>query len=324
MRQGKISQNQWRRSVGKKIQYQSENLVLKPAPGRDCSVYRQGEGTFICPTINSSSGPLPFLGKKAFYHMQNDLLAAGARPKGMMVQLLLPLSAEEKEIQSIMGQLGELAARYEVDICGGHTEVSELVTSPLLTLSGFGKQLVPDTGSHKLKPGQQIVMTKWAGAAGAAEMAYLHKEELIRYFPKIFVEEAVDYLYEEVEGSSLLSGEREVEIALASGVRAFHNISHNGIYGALWEMAEASGTGLRIDGGAIPIRQESIEICERYEKNPYQIDSQGSMLMGTDHGEELVARLRDHQIFAEIIGCATEGKDRVICQGEETRYLTPP
>lgn len=54
----------------------------------------------------------------------------------------------------------------------------------------------------------------------------------------------------------------EAAVAARSGVSAMHDITEGGIFGALWEMAEASGVGLEIDLKKIPVRQETIEICE--------------------------------------------------------------
>ena len=58
--------------------------------------------------------------------------------------------------------------------------------------------------------------------------------------------------------------------------QAMHDVTEGGIYGALWELAEASGVGLEIDLKAIPIRQETVEVCEQFHLNPYQLISSGS------------------------------------------------
>lgn len=42
---------------------------------------------------------------------------------------------------------------------------------------------------------------------------------------------------------SLLSIEKEIKTAWDMGARAFHNITKNGVFGALWEMAEMSHAG---------------------------------------------------------------------------------
>ena len=324
MKKGKISQNQWNRSVDKKIRYRSKHLVERPLAGSETLTYRLLSETVVGSTMQTETGPAEILGKKAFYRMYNALLAAGTRAEGMQVQLLLPESASEQQIKNIMGQLGEYGAAYEVDIGRVHTEISELVKAPLLTLSGFGKQDVTETGSSRFCPGQQIIMTKWAGAAGAAELAYVNKRSLMKYFPAVYVDEAVEYLWEKTAGESLLSIEKEIKTAWDMGAGAFHNVTKNGVFGALWEMAEMSHAGLEVHFAAIPVRQESIEICEQYGVNLYETDSLGSVLIGAEHGEDLVRRLREEGIPATIIGRVTDGNDRTICRGEETRFLTPP
>ena len=92
----------------------------------------------------------------------------------------------------------------------------------------------------------------------------------------------------------------------------------------LMEMAEASGVGLDIDLKKIPIRQETIEICEVYDINPYLLISSGAMLIGTDHGSRLVEELTRAGIHASVIGYAVEGRDRIVRNGDEKRFLEPP
>ena len=52
--------------------------------------------------------------------------------------------------------------------------------------------------------------------------------------------------------------------------------------------------------------------------------SSGSMLIATDNGQELVRRLEEAGIHGSVIGRATEGRDRILRNGEETRYLDRP
>ena len=71
--------------------------------------------------------------------------------------------------------------------------------------------------------------------------------------------------------ASLLSVVKDSRVAMQVGVSAMHDVTEGGIFGALWEMAEASGVGLCVDLKKIPIRQETIEICEFFNLNPYQL-----------------------------------------------------
>ena len=111
---------------------------------------------------------------------------------------------------------------------------------------------------------------------------------------------------------------------MKSGVRAMHDVTTGGIFGALWELAEASGVGLDITLKKIPIRQETVEICEFFDINPYQIASGGSLLMAAEDGNRLVMDLVKEGIPAVVVGKATAGNDRVLINEEERRFLEPP
>ena len=115
----------------------------------------------------------------------------------------------------------------------------------------------------------------------------------------------------------------EAFIAAEAGVHAMHDVTEGGIFGALWEIGEASDVGITADLRKIPIKQETVEICEVFGINPYMLISSGSMLIGCLHGNELVEKLAKKGISAAVIGRATESNDRVVINGEETRYLEP-
>ena len=68
-----------------------------------------------------------------------------------------------------------------------------------------------------------------------------------------------------------------------------------------------------------------MEVCNYYDLNPYELLSSGCLLMAAkEDGEALVAELLNAGIPAAIIGSLTDGNDKVITNGEETRYLDLP
>ena len=71
------------------------------------------------------------------------------------------------------------------------------------------------------------------------------------------------------------------------------------------------------------MKQETIEICEFFDLNPYEFLSGGSLLLAVKDGEELVRELGAQGIYAAVIGQSAQGNDRIIMNGEETRYLEP-
>ena len=103
-----------------------------------------------------------------------------------------------------------------------------------------------------------------------------------------------------------------------------HDITEGGVYGALWEISKASGVGVEVCIEDIPLRQHTIEFCERYDLNPYQLISSGSMLITTDHGRTLVNELEQAGIKATIIGHTTDSRDKVIYRQGKAANLEAP
>ena len=88
-------------------------------------------------------------------------------------------------------------------------------------------------------------------------------------------------------------------------------------------MAESSGVGLEIDLKKLPIRQETVEICNFLDWNPYELISGGSLLIAAENGADLVRKLEAEKIPAAVVGRTTRGKDRIVKNGEEKRFLEP-
>ena len=255
------------------------------------------------------TGTAKDIGKLAIQITANDLASAGAEPIGVLLTILLPDGTREIALKRIMEQM-ELACREaKMQILGGHTEVTAVVNQPVVNVAGVAKakkgKLISTAGARRI------------GLEGTTIFAKEKEMELKEHFPASFVDTAKAF-------DQYLSVVPEAAVAVKSGVAAMHDVTEGGLFGALWEMAEASGVGLEIDLKKIPIRQETVEICEYFDVNPYGLISSGMMLMASEDGNALVHALAEANIPATVIGKATEGNDRVIVRDEERRFLDPP
>lgn len=257
-------------------------------------------------------------GKRAVFSVCNDLACAGTRPAGLLLTALLPGNVEEQQIRVMVKGIADACEPLGLQILGGHTEVTSAVNRPVISVTGVGKvrmdRMISPGGA---KPGDDILVTKWIALEGTFRIAKRKEEELAASYPRYMIREAAEF-------DRYLSVLPEAELAAEAGVHAMHDISEGGVFGALWELAECSGVGLEIELKKIPLRQETVEICDFYGLNPYQMVSGGSMLMAAEDGNGLVHRLAQEGIPAVIVGKATAGNDRVILNGEERRFLELP
>lgn len=317
MRPGKISENVLKRSVLKKIKTHREEVVSGAGIGKDCAILAFGEEQTVL-SVTPVTAPVTELSSYAIPMVLNNIAVAGAHPVGVMLSILLPEETEETELRQIMEQAEEVCHAWNVEIMGGHTEVTSVVAKPVMTVTGVGRKEAARAGFPQgIKANQDIVVSKWIGLEGTVRLAKEHKEELCSKYPVRMIEEAAGY-------DKYLSVIPEAATAMKSGVCGMHDVSRGGIFGALWEMASGAGVGLEVDLKKLPIKQETVEICEFFELNPYELLSGGCLIMVTEDGNGLVAALAREEIPAVIVGRTTDSNDRILYNEDEKRYLDMP
>lgn len=302
----------------KQLHYKRDEVILGPGIGEDCAALALAEDEILVMSTDPITGTAKDIGKLAIQITANDLASAGAEPIGVMLTILLPDGTREIALKRIMEQMECACREAKMQILGGHTEVTAVVKQPVVNVAGVAKakkgSLISTAGA---RAGMDIVVSKWVGIEGTMIFAKEKEAELKEHFPADFVDTAIGF-------DRYLSVVPEAAVATQSSVAAMHDVTEGGLFGALWEMAEASGVGLEIDLKKIPIRQETVEICEYFDVNPYGLISSGMMLMASADGNALVLALQEAGIPATVIGKATEGNDRVIIRDEERRFLEPP
>lgn len=318
MRTGKISENVLRRSVLRLIKNHREEVIKGAEVGGDCAFLTWGRAQ-VMSALSTQTVPFPI--KKAGYLAVmaacNNLEAGGAKPVAVMLSLILPEEAQEECLKKIMDQAEMCCETLQIQIAGGHTEVSPAVKSPVITATAIGEVQKTLQEKKSNPPDMDIVMSKWTGLEGTAILAEERETELLGRFPVYLVNKAK-------KCEACLSIASEAAIALKSGVYAMHDVRSGGIFGALWELSRKIDVGLNVNLKQIPIRQETIEICELFGLNPYELLSGGSLLMVTENGGRLKAELESAGIPASVIGRTNGGNDKTVTNQDETRYLTMP
>ena len=175
----------------------------------------------------------------------------------------------------------------------------------------------------QLQPGDELIVAGPVAAEGTAWIAENHHDRLREFFAERFLDDA--RRLPEVYGTGMEKENNQVwKMAEKAGVSARYLMGEGGFLAALWKMAEASGVGLEVDLRSVPIRQETIEICEIFDVNPYKLLSGGSVLLGIQGGDAFVQELRREGIMAAVIGQTNSGNDRLLYSGGNARYLERP
>ena len=315
MKAGKLKESILKRSILKQLHKRNDDVIVAPAVGGDYGAISVTEDVAVVLSSDPVTLTKEAIGSTAIIAACNDVACSGATPCGVSVTMLLPTSYNEEELRDLMKDLDKACESCGVDIVSGHTEASRAVKEPLVMVTAMGtvskKSMVH---SSHVRPGMDIVATKWVALEGTAILAREKEEDLRTRYAQPFIDNAKVF-------GQMMSILPEAAVAVKSGASAMHDVSEGGIFGALWELAESAGVGLEIDLKKIPIRQETIEICEFFDVNPYKLLSGGCLLIATEDGNGLVMELEKADIPAVIIGKATDSNDRVLINEDERRFL---
>ena len=312
MKAGKLSEAELKRSVLGQLHASGDRAQI-PAIGQDGAIVRTDGADVVCAVSTMPAAPAMRV-PVTVYTACNNLACCGADPVGILVSLLLPTSADEPMLRGMMGEIDAVCAGEHMQVLGGHTEVTRQVTRPVLSVTAVGLLRRDAPVGQTVRPGMDILVTNRVGTAGAAILAHVREEELRSRYAQPFLDRA-----KQTDGG--LSVRTAALAALQSKAAAMHDVSAGGIYGALREFAENFDVGLEIDLKAIPIRQETVEICEFFHLNPYKLLSTGSLLVAAEDGGVVAAKIRQANGEAAVIGKITDGNDRVLLCGEERRFL---
>ena len=319
MRTGKLAEPVWKRSV-----YRQLNMDITGTRGHygaDCIALNCTDKQEV-QYMTVSAGPLP--GYEDHPVMQvteavNRLAVCDASPTAMQMQALLPETMEEPQFQQYMKAYAAAAKGYQMDVQDVCVSVSQAVAAPqfFVICTGVRTAGLQNDFQEILRPGQELVMTKWIALAGTAALASKYQKELYGRYPFTLIDRAREF-------EKLICVAEEARAISHFGSCAAHHLGEGGIFTALWEMSDRAGVGLEVDLKKIPVKQETVEITEYFDINPYYLYSAGSLLIGTEHAEALIAELAAKGIPAAVIGRVTDGKERVILNGEDRRYLERP
>lgn len=296
MRIGKLTNEQLDRLILSKLKHTRREVVCAPSVGVDCTAVALEKGLAVlsCDPITAAESGI---GRLTVNVSCNDAAASGAEPIGLMVTLLLPPSVTEDEVGALMDELVEAAEKANVDVIGGHTEitpaVTRIVTCATVIAQPAGDALITPKG---MCAGDDVILTKHAGLEGAIILA-----DKLPEGQDVLTEEELA----EVRGfTAQTSVVKEGLIAALNGADAMHDVTEGGVFGALWEMSEASGCGIVFDQSSIPVHPLSRRLCAHYGIDVYKLISSGAMLIACPDGKALCEKLAENGVSAAIIGRA--------------------
>jgi hydrogenase expression/formation protein HypE len=275
------------------------HVRIGPRFGEDCAVIDLGTQYLITKT-----DPVTFtaeeVGWYAVHVNANDVATMGARPVWFQACLLFPPQTTAATVQAVFTQIDAACKALGIAVTGGHTEVTNAVTRPVVIGDMHGivekGRLVTSSGA---RPGDLVVMTKTAGLEGTSILATEKAVDLQALLGDAALREAAQLRHK--PGISVV---QEALLAAEYGATAMHDPTEGGVAMGLYELATASEVGLELDLDAIPILPVTQTICRFFNINPLGLISSGTLLLTIppENWPALQTALQAHDIAVQVIG----------------------
>lgn len=313
MNQGTLAERYLNQAVLKNIRKIDSKMRVGASVGIDYAVGHEivsADGVGNSPVI-------------AWNKAYNNFMCSAGTCRMARLTLLLPVRTRESEIKRDMEAFAKLANNNEVQIIGGHTQVSENVTEACFTVTLIGQPSKWSADKKSIKEGLQIVFVGKVAGLGTTLLLNQYEEILSERFSSSFLAGA-RIQEKEYSISDAITVMKEQELLDTCKICYLHDVSAGGIYTALWQMGKWIDCGFMVDHEKISVRQETIEICESLNCNPYLLDGTGGLLVLCESGALLANTLCKEGLEAQVIGTVTKQGERQVRFGnQEYRTLAP-
>lgn len=228
--------------------------MLVPTPGRKLVVSTDVlvEGYHFTAALSKPAD----WGWKAVAVNCSDVAAMGALPRWLVLAITVPEGTAVERLDQVYAGIGEACLAFAVDLVGGDTSRGPAL-SLAVTAIGEAEQVVTRAGA---RPGDRLAVSGPLGAS-AAGLALLQRgdqaaTEVLAAFPALAAAHRRPC-------PELAAGPRLAR----AGATAMIDVS-DGLAGDALHLAEASGAGLEIDQGLVPLAPGVRQTAELLERDP--------------------------------------------------------
>lgn len=251
-------------------------VLLGPKVGEDAAVIDLGETLLV-----AKSDPITFATDRiGWYTVQvnaNDIACTGGTPRWFLATLLVPEAFTEDQAEELYTQVLDACTAIEVTLIGGHSEVTYGIDRPIVSGTMLGEVardgLVKTGGAQD---GDSIVVTKGIAIEGTALLARERADDL----RKAGVSDDTITLSAQLLNSLGISVLIDAQVACTNAqIHSMHDVTEGGLITGLREVAAASGLGLAIEEGSVPLLGPTEEVCNALDLDPMGLLASGALLI---------------------------------------------
>jgi hydrogenase maturation factor len=150
--------------------------------------------------------------------------------------------------------------------------------------------------------GDTIIITKGAAVEAAGLFAVTFPQKVAERYGEKVAKEAEEIFWQMSVVEDALTA---VEVGVReNGVTAMHDATECGVWGGLYEIAQASKVGVVVDKEKIIVQDVVGKVCRLFGIDPYSSISEGTLIITCrpQKSNEVIKRLDGKGILASIVG----------------------
>jgi len=327
---GKISPEVFNELIFPRLGAKSQSVLVGPQHGVDVGIVEIGDKAvamtcdpvFIVPEYGWEKAAW-----FAIHILASDAVTSGLRPKFLSIDLNLPMEMSKEQLEIVWNTIHKECEKLGISIVAGHTAKYENCHYPMVggaTVISVGEKDQYVTPKF-VKPGDKIIVTKGPAIEAVGIFTAMFPQLIEKKFGVDFSQKAEKIFYQ-------MSVVEDAMTAVSVGVRdggvsAMHDATECGVWGGLYEMAQASNLGIRIEKEQIVVEDCVEEICQYFDIDPYASISEGTLIIACrEHkAQEVVTALSQKGIKSSIVGEMTEPEKGMILieDGKEKKLEHP-
>jgi len=328
---GKISPEVFDELIYPHLGAKNASILVPPQNGVDVGIVEIGNMAIAMTTDPVFIVPEYGWEKAAWFALHilvSDVVTSGLPPTYLSIDLNLPMSMTEEALETVWKVVHRECERLGIAIVCGHTARYENCAYPMVggaTVLAVGPKDQFVTPKF-IRPGDHVIITKGPAIEASGIFASMFPQKIEGTFGKAFFEkaEALFYKMSVVEDAmtAVSVGVRE------QGVTAMHDATECGIWGGVYELAQAAGLGVELNKDAIVIEPCTLEICQLFGiDDPYAAISEGTLIIACRpaFSDRIVKALQEKKISASVVGHFTESeKGMVVIENGKRRAFSHP
>ncbi|MBN2007825.1 AIR synthase family protein [candidate division KSB1 bacterium] len=316
---GKISPDIFEQIILPQLGRKRTDVLVGPQNGVDVGVVDLGNENVMVTTTDPIFVVPPYGWERsawfAIHILASDAVTSGLAPTHITMDLNLPLSITRDQFEQLWNVMHRECDKIGMAVISGHTGRYEGCDYPMIggaaviCIGPKEKYVTP----RMANVGDAVIVTKGAAVEAAGLFAVTFPTKIAKAFGDTFAVESEEIFWQmSVVDDALTAVQAGVR---DKGVTAMHDATECGVWGGLYEIAQASNVGMIIQKDDIIVQEKIGKICELFNIDPYASISEGTLLITSRQNEasEIVDRLADKGILSSIVG-------EVVPQNEGMHY----